>query len=172
MPLFGERGDSATLIVIGLHLKAIPTQPRSCSQREGQAAVAQQLIAAALNATDLVVVLGDLNDFDGDACCLDAAGSTPTSRVLRMLKNPRGTADDELHAVASRMPREERWTDWWDHAPEDGHDQGVAEHSSLDHMLVSSSLFGSLQTARRPVTSARCMLATTDRRNGASLRGC
>jgi len=148
LPLVGEDGVAATLVVLGLHLKAIPTQPKSCQQREGQAAVAQQLLAAALEETDLVVVLGDLNDFDGDACCLDAGSSTPTSRVLRMLKNPRAAAADELHAVAARLPKAERYTDWWDHAPDDGIDNGVVEHSSLDHMLVSSTLFDALQTVR------------------------
>ena len=47
---------------------------------------------------------GDLNDFDGDACCRDVAGSMPTSRVLRMLKDPHGSGSDALHSVAARLP--------------------------------------------------------------------
>mmetsp|Transcript_15783 Transcript_15783/g.49861 ORF Transcript_15783/g.49861 Transcript_15783/m.49861 type:complete len:362 (-) Transcript_15783:133-1218(-) len=134
----------ATLAVLGLHLKAIPTQARSCHKREAQAKIAQRLLVAALGETPYVVVLGDLNDFDADPCCLDAPGSRPTSRVLRMLKDPRATGADELHSVASRLPRGERYTDWWDHAPKDGVDEGGSEHSSLDHLLVSGPLFDQL----------------------------
>lgn len=96
-------GDAATLIVLGLHLKAIPTQPHSCHQREGQALVAQGLLAAALNESSYVVAMGDLNDFDGDECCVDAASSEPTSRVLRMLKDPRSRGADEMHGVAEHI---------------------------------------------------------------------
>ena len=145
---------SATLLVVGMHLKAIPTQPRSCHKREAQAKVMQAVLAAALAETDYVIAMGDLNDFDGDACCLDAPGSTPTSRVLRMLKDPRATGTDELHAVAERLPREARYTDWWDHAPADGVDQGLGEHSSLDHMLVSSALFARLASVQIDHTTA------------------
>ena len=46
------------------------------------------------------------------------------------------------------MPREQRYTDWWDHKPSDGIDQGLSEHSSLDHMLCSSALFSKLAAVR------------------------
>ena len=141
----GEAGV-ATLIVLGMHLKAIPTEPRSCNQREAQATIARTLLAQALEETDLVVALGDLNDFDGDDCCRDANDNMPTSRVLRMLKDPRGRGVDELKSVAERLPVAERYTDWWDHAPRDDTDNGDEEHSSLDHMLVSTRLFAALET--------------------------
>ena len=140
----GNGHGPATLVVVGLHLKAIPTQPRSCHQREAQAKVAQGILTGALAESPYVVVMGDLNDFDGDACCVDVAGSTPTSRVLRMLKNPDNAGEDELHSVISMVPQAERYTDWWDHAPADGIDGGTAEHSSLDHMLVSTPLYAAL----------------------------
>ena len=138
-------GGDATLIVLGLHLKAIPTQPLSCQKREAQAKVAQALLTRALEESPYVVALGDLNDFDGDACCRDASGSMPTSRVLRMLKDPRATGHEELRSVAEEIRRVERYTDWWDHMPRDGADNGLAEHSSLDHMLVSLPLYAALR---------------------------
>ena len=145
----GSGGEKyGTLIVLGIHFKAIPTDVRSCNKREGQAKIAQHLLATALSESVYVVAMGDLNDFDADACCQDAADSAPTSRVLRMLKDPRRTGDDELHSVASRIPKAERYTDWWDHSPRNGVDDGAAEHSSLDHMLVSTALFDLLSEAR------------------------
>ena len=134
-------GTSAVLAVLGLHFKAIPTDPRSCHKREAQATIAQALLSTALAETPYVIAMGDLNDFDGDECCRDAGGSVPTSRVLRMLKDPRSTGSDELHSVIADVAVEDRYTDWWDHAPSDGVDNGPAEHSSLDHMLVSSKLY-------------------------------
>ena len=148
LPASGGATEAVTLIVVGMHLKAIPTDPYSCNKREGQAKVLQALLSSALAESAYVVAMGDLNDFDGDACCLDAAGSMPTSRVLRMLKDPRATGSDELHSVVERLPRDQRYTDWWDHAPADGVDQGLAEHSSLDHMLLSSALYSRLTSVR------------------------
>jgi hypothetical protein len=138
----------ASLVVVGAHLKAIPTQNRSCHKREAQAQILQSLLSDALRASPYVVLLGDLNDFDGDDCCVDVAGSTPTSRVLRMLKDPNGRGSDQMRSVAEALPVAERYTDWWDHAPADGVDQGVGEHSSLDHMLVSTALFEQLHSVR------------------------
>ena len=146
--------EAATLIVVGMHLKAIPTDPPSCHKREAQARVMQPLLATALAESDYVIALGDLNDFDGDACCRDAANSTPTSRVLRMLKDPDRDGTDELHSVVQRMPQAQRYTDWWDHAPADGVEQGATEHSSLDHMLVSTALFERLVSVRIDHTTA------------------
>ena len=124
-----------------MHLKAIPKDRRSCNKREAQARVMQGVIASALNESRYVIAVGDMNDFDGDQCCLDSAGSLPTSRVLRMLKDPTNSGTDALHSVATAIPPTQRYTDWWDHDPEDNIDQGNTEHSSLDHMLVSSDLY-------------------------------
>ena len=49
--------------MVGLHLKAFPTEPRSCHKREAQAKVGQALLTRALNESPYVVALGDLNDF-------------------------------------------------------------------------------------------------------------
>ena len=81
-----------------MHLKAFPTDAKSCHQREAQALVAAGILSQSLAldskyivsetravATTLgrdqayAIVCGDMNDFNGER--LDAAGSKPTSRV-------------------------------------------------------------------------------------------
>ncbi|KAK3241930.1 hypothetical protein CYMTET_48348 [Cymbomonas tetramitiformis] len=47
-----------SIVWIGAHLKAIPTQPKSCAQREGQAEVLQTMVMDALNQGAEVVVTG------------------------------------------------------------------------------------------------------------------
>jgi endonuclease/exonuclease/phosphatase family metal-dependent hydrolase len=71
-----------------------------------------------------------------------------------MLKDPDRDGTDELHSVVQRMPQAQRYTDWWDHAPADGVEQGATEHSSLDHMLVSTALFERLVSVRIDQTPA------------------
>ena len=137
-----------TLAVLGIHFKAFPTDPYSCNKREAQAKIAQGLLTTALSETPYVVAMGDFNDFDGDPCCLDAADSTPRSRVLRMLKDPYNTGVDALHSVAASLPKAQRYSAWWDHAPKNGVDDGPAEHSMIDHMLVSTELFEKLVEVR------------------------
>ena len=82
-------GLSAELLIVGAHLKARPTEPRSCAQREAQASVLAELVRQeGFEAGRHVVLMGDLNDFDEEVP--DAEGNTPTSAVLRMLSSELG----------------------------------------------------------------------------------
>ena len=82
-------GLSSELLVVGAHLKAFPTEPRSCARREAQASVLAELIQQeGSGAGRHVVLMGDLNDFDGEVP--DAEGNVPTSAVLRMLSSGLG----------------------------------------------------------------------------------
>lgn len=45
-----------------------------------------QLVSEAIGLGHLVVVMGDLNDFDGTV--MDASGSKPISSVLQILRDP------------------------------------------------------------------------------------
>ena len=82
-------GLSAELLVVGAHLKARPTEPRSCAQREAQASVLAELVRQeGFEAGRHVVLMGDLNDHDGEVP--DAEGNAPTSAVLRMLSSELG----------------------------------------------------------------------------------
>ena len=77
------------LLIVGAHLKARPTEPRSCAQREAQASVLAELVRQeGFEAGRHVVLMGDLNDFDDEVP--DAEGNAPTSAVLRMLSSELG----------------------------------------------------------------------------------
>ena len=52
---------------------------------------------------------------------------------------------DELTNLISMIPEDQRYSDWWDHAPADGGDNGVGEHSQLDHLLVTPGLRSRVQ---------------------------
>lgn len=125
--------------VAGVHFKAMPIDPASCSKREAQAAVVAAELRRMRALGDEIVVMGDLNDFSD--LHSDASGSRPVSRVLSMLRDLDGDGEDELEEMMGRVqPESERYTAWWDHAPKDGTDQGGKEHSQLDHVLVSKGL--------------------------------
>lgn len=124
--------------LIGVHFLAYPDRCDRSIQREAQASVIAKAARAALARGNEVVVLGDVNDFDSAAP--DAAGNRPTSRVLDLLKDlvPEA-AGDELVNVCATLPQAERFTDWYDR-DDDGLDDGAAEHSQIDYVLVSRGL--------------------------------
>ena len=132
---------------INTHFKAFPTQPSSCAKREAQATVLAAAAAEALAAGDEVVVLGDMNDFLVNGTLADAAGSQPTSSVFSILGDVDGDGVMDLFPAMALLPVEERYTNWWDHAPKDGIDQGITEHSQLDHILMTPRLYRAVTRA-------------------------
>eukprot|EP00892_Ulva_mutabilis_P010898 jgi/Ulvmu1/8180/UM040_0077.1 len=136
-------GATVNLAVIGVHFKAIPTDPRSCAQREAQAALMRREVQALSAAGYEVALVGDVNDFSADPP--DAAGSQPTSRVLEILA---GTAagfegGPVLRNVMEFVPQPDRITSWFDRN-DDGDDDGLPgrENSAIDHALLSPGLWG------------------------------
>jgi endonuclease/exonuclease/phosphatase family metal-dependent hydrolase len=124
--------------IVGVHFLAFPKWCEQAVQREAQATIIADTARAALEAGREVIVLGDLNDFDGAA--LDAAGNKPISRVLAILKNlDPATEGDELVNVCATLPQEDRYTDWYDR-DSDHIDDGTREHSQIDFILVSRGL--------------------------------
>jgi endonuclease/exonuclease/phosphatase family metal-dependent hydrolase len=122
----GLPGGRELLLVIA-HLKARPNEPRSCAQREAQAAVLAQLVrehGLEHRPPRHVALLGDLNDFDG--ALPDAADNRPRSGVLRLLTEGLG-----LRNVAARLIQRDRWT--WEGK---GHPR-----AALDHILLSDGLW-------------------------------
>lgn len=131
-------GGELKLTVVGAHLKAFPTEKRSCAQREGQALVLSSTVQKELADGREVIVLGDFNDFDGTI--RDASNNKPTSRVLEFLKDVDMDGTDELENVMGRLPASERFTAWYDRNG-DGQYKGEArERSAIDHILVSNNL--------------------------------
>ena len=112
------------VLVVGAHLKARPNHPKSCSKREAQARVLIELVKQ--HGKDRhVILMGDLNDFDGDV--LDASSSVPNSNVLQEL-----TTKLNLTNVWTFLQPQDRWS------YHDVHHQWP--DSSLDHILISSEL--------------------------------
>jgi exonuclease III len=133
-------------LFIAAHLLAYPEDTMRCAEREAQAQIIQNIIAEYYGSIQgEVIVLGDLNDFDGRI--LDANMNMPTSRVLDILKGFAGEymGAYELRSVAEKMNQTERFSDWWD---QDGNCVSSAnEFSMIDHMLVSPYLFERLERA-------------------------
>ena len=135
------------VLLVGAHLKARPTHPNSCAQREAQAEVLAGLVAEhGATKGRHVVLLGDLNDFDGAA--LDASGNIPTSSVLRQLTTELGlTSAVAANAGPGALPRSERWT-WRTTRRLDAvrseerqrGGRGWYPRAALDHVLLSAGL--------------------------------
>ena len=133
-------------LFIGLHLLAYPEDATRCAEREAQAQIIQNVVAEYIaNNRGEVIVLGDLNDFDGRV--LDANRNVPTSRVLDILKGLDGLhkGEYELRSAAEKIPEVERFSDWWDQN-EDCVSTGN-EFSMIDHVLVTPFLFEKIEKA-------------------------
>jgi exonuclease III len=137
--------DRPTLF-IGLHLLAYPEDTTRGAEREAQAQIIQNIIAEYIvNKKGEVVVLGDLNDFDGRV--LDANRNVPTSRVLDILKGLDGNhkGEYELTSVSQKIPEVERFSDWWDQNVDCV--STANEFSLIDHVLVSPFLYERIEDA-------------------------
>ena len=89
--------EEERIAFIGLHLKAVPTQPSAVKKREKQAdAVAKQLRRLS-NDGYTPLVLGDLNDWDPVVPDTDTSQkATPTSKAIKKIKDFIPGGDDEL----------------------------------------------------------------------------
>jgi len=118
---------------IGAHLLAFPTDPTRCAEREAQAMILQKVIEGYVKKSYEIILLGDLNDYDGQV--LDANNDKPTSLVLEILK---GQGKYQLFNVAEVIVQKERYTAWWD---KNSDCKSVpTEFSMIDHILVSEYL--------------------------------
>jgi endonuclease/exonuclease/phosphatase family metal-dependent hydrolase len=130
--------NNVKIAFIGAHLLAYPTDLTRCAEREAQAQVLQNVIADYFIKDYEVIVMGDFNDFDGKV--VDANNNMPISQVLDILKGYAGTYANryELFSVAETIPKNERFSDWWD---QNGNCVSTPnEFSTIDHMLVSKAL--------------------------------
>jgi exonuclease III len=133
-------------LFIGLHLLAYPEDVTRCAEREAQSQIIQNVIIDYLMSTSgEVIVLGDLNDFDGRV--LDANRNMPTSRVLDILKGLDGEyrGKYELKTVAEKIPQVERFSDWWDQNVDCV--STANEFSMIDSILVTPFLLDKVKTA-------------------------
>jgi len=124
---------------ISAHLVAIPTEPSRCSQREGQAAVLQEVIVGYLDRNYEVIMIGDFNDYDGDV--LDMNGNNPSSRVLDILKGGSGEHAGlyQMTNIAADIAQKERYSDWWD-SDDNCATSSQNDYSMIDHILVTEGI--------------------------------
>ena len=116
--------SSRYVSVIGAHLKANPTQPSSCAQREAQVEVLRAIAKARYDAGDAVIVAGDLNDYSDRHA--DAGNNSPTSKVLKRLRDFNDDGVDELEEVGGHVAQASRYT--W---------QSGSSKAKLDYILTS-----------------------------------
>lgn len=131
--------DNMNIAFIGAHFIAIPTESSRCAQREGQASVLQSVIADYISRNYEVIMLGDLNDFDGEV--LDVNSNKPTSQVLNILKGNFGAyaGKYELISVAENVVQSERYSDWYD-SDDNCNTQSSKDYSMIDHVLVTTGI--------------------------------
>ena len=97
---------------LGLHLKAIPTEPRAVSIREKQADAVVNHLQRLSTAGYATFVIGDLNDWDPIVPDADSReNATPISQVLRKIKDYiKGGNDEMLNSLQWVQPMEKRYT--------------------------------------------------------------
>jgi endonuclease/exonuclease/phosphatase family metal-dependent hydrolase len=120
--------------IIAAHLLAFPDDNNRCVEREAQASVLQQVVTSYIEKGFEVVLLGDFNDFDGDA--VDRNGNMPISQVNAILKG-QGT-NWKLTNVASKIDQNDRYSEWYDENDDCVFE--LAENSMIDHVLISDGL--------------------------------
>lgn len=131
---------------ITAHLIAYPTDPSRCVQREAQAMVLQTIIFDYINREYEIIMLGDLNDFDGKV--LDVNNNIPTSQVLDILKGNYGDYSGKytLHSIAETIVQNERFSDWYD-SDSNCNTASSKDYSMIDHILVTDGIKNNIVNA-------------------------
>jgi exonuclease III len=131
--------NNMDVALISAHLIAIPTDSSRCAQREAQASVLQPVIANYISNGYEVIMLGDLNDFDGEI--LDVNNNKPNSQVVNILKGNFGeyAGKYQLFSVADTVVQSERYSDWYD-SDNNCNTQSSKDYSMIDHVLVTSAI--------------------------------
>ena len=131
---------------ITAHLIAYPTDPSRCVQREAQAMVLQTIIFDYINREYEIIMLGDLNDFDGKV--LDVNNNIPTSQVLDILKGNYGEYSGKyaLHSIAETIVQNERFSDWYD-SDSNCNTASSKDYSMIDHILVTDGIKNNIVNA-------------------------
>jgi exonuclease III len=125
--------------MIGAHLLAFPTDPARCVQREAQAQVLQNIVSSYISKKYEVILIGDMNDYDGDV--LDINANHPISRVLNILKGDAGQKNGtyKLTNVAITIPQVDRYSDWWN-SDNNCNTNSQQDFSMIDHILVTPNI--------------------------------
>lgn len=141
---------SAKIALIGLHLLAQPDNVKRMPKRQAQAAVIRDLAVDLTKQGRQVIVLGDFNDWDGAPDSRDFKDDKPISTVLATIRGmDPANPNDNLVSAASFMPKESRYSDFWDQN-NDNVIQSPQEFSMIDHILLSPALAAEVEDAYIP----------------------
>jgi endonuclease/exonuclease/phosphatase family metal-dependent hydrolase len=112
------------IIIIGIHLKAIPNSSEKCAIRESQAIIIQQIILEYYNNYEIIVI-GDFNDYDN--AISDYTNNKPNSKVLDIIKGGSGynPINYKLYNTSEFIEKDKRKT---------------TSMSMIDHILVTKNL--------------------------------
>lgn len=134
--------EGEKVAMIGLHLLALPLSNSRKLQRQAQADAVRGMATDAASSGFQVIVLGDLNDYDGET--LDAENDHPITNVLSTIRGmSTATTSDDLESVAEKIAQGQRYTSWYDKDGTETVSPGDA-FTSIDHVLVSPSLFAKI----------------------------
>ena len=128
------------IAVVGLHFLAFPNAEYRRLPREAQADLICRRAKKLFDQGYLLIILGDFNDYDGEAGSRDRIDSIPVTNVLSMMKRlGTDTADDDLFNAAQLVPKASRYTAFWDQNQNE-HIEADRELTSIDHILISNGL--------------------------------
>lgn len=132
----GER----KIALIGIHYLAFPLDRSRLHKRQAQAdATLTKARELATSGYD-VIVLGDFNDYTGEQAALDINDHVPITDVMTGLQRmDPANPDDDLVNVLRFVPKEQRYTAYWDEN-EDSRIDEPQEYSAIDHILISGAL--------------------------------
>ncbi len=141
-----DAGFDAPLTFVVVHLLANPNDLERVVRREAQAMIIRTLALRFFEREHHLVLLGDINDFDGLTC--DAADNQPRSCVHTLFRDldPARNGEELVH-VADRLDPSDRYTYWYDEN-RNGIDDGPQEHSMIDHIYVTQRLAERLTEVR------------------------
>jgi exonuclease III len=130
--------DNMPVAIIGIHLISNLSEGNEL-KREAQADAIRKLVTMLRNGGYEIILLGDMNDYDGDESCRDINGHLPNSEVLKIL-TAADTLDftDDLINIIRYIPINQRYTYFWDENDDEEIEQ--TELAAIDHILVSSRL--------------------------------
>ena len=128
-----------SIVLLGAHLLSKPTDPTACAKREAQSLVLQSLVQNHISNNTEIILLGDMNDYDGEI--MDINGNIPTSCVLSTLKSSYSNPQSQnLYSVAGYVKDvQDRYTEWWDE--NENCSAEMIEYSAIDHVLLSKGLY-------------------------------
>lgn len=144
------QAGNTKIALIGIHFLAMPNREDRKQQREAQAEAMRSLSVDLQNEGYSAIILGDFNDYDGEANSMDHIDSAPITDVLTIAKSMKvQNASDNLINASSFAPKLNRYTAFYD-ANRNGDIDPPREFTSIDHVLLSPNLAAKVESVEIP----------------------